>query len=218
MQAVGVGVGEDDDLAVAQAGEVVPARVAADGDGEVVHFLRGEHLPGRDFQVLRILPRSGRIAWKSLVARLARALPPARIALRPGTASVRERSCEMQSASLPGRAGPCVTFLRDDLLSALEPRRRAFDRELRDPLAGIDVRVQPQRERIVRGALDEARGLARAQAFLGLSAELRVGHLQREHEGDAVPRPRARADAARQQVAEIAELTQRIGEAAAQSR
>src|SRR3546814_5359594 len=49
MQAVGVGVGEDDDLAVAQAGEVVLARVAADRNREVMHFLRGQHAAGGDF-------------------------------------------------------------------------------------------------------------------------------------------------------------------------
>ena len=43
MQAVGVGVGQDDDLAVAQAGNVVLARIAADRHGQIVHFLRGEH-------------------------------------------------------------------------------------------------------------------------------------------------------------------------------
>ena len=58
----------------------------------------------------------------------------------------------------------------------------------------------------MRRALDEARGLARGQALLRLSAELRVGHLQREHEGDAVPHVLGRELVARRQVAEIAEF------------
>src|SRR5690606_9643224 len=61
-------------------------------------------------------------------------------------------------------------------------------------------------------------GLARAQPLLGLAAELRVGHLQAEHKADPVPDILGRQlDAARQQAAEVAELAQGIGEAAAQA-
>ena len=70
----------------------------------------------------------------------------------------------------------------------------------------------------MRGAFDEAGGLPRAQALFGLAAELRVGHLQRQHEGDAIPDVfRRQLHAARQQVAEVAELAQRVGEAGAQA-
>ena len=131
---------------------------------------------------------------------------------------MRDRSCEMQSASLPGSAGPWVTFLRTTCFSVF---RRALARSIASCamlLADLGVLVEPQRERVVRGALDEAGGLARGQALLGLAAELRVGHLQRQHEGDAVPHVfRRQLDAARQQVAEVAELAQRIGEAGAQA-
>ncbi len=80
------------------------------------------------------------------------------------------------------------------------------------------MRVEPQRERVVRGALDEAGGLARGQALLGLAAELRLGHLQREHERDPVPDVLGRQlHPARQQVAEVAEFPQRVGAAGAQA-
>ncbi|MNV26446.1 hypothetical protein D3C71_1175660 [compost metagenome] len=70
----------------------------------------------------------------------------------------------------------------------------------------------------MRGALDEPGGLARGQAFLGLATELRVGHLQRQHERDTVPHVfRGQLDPARQQVAEIAELAQRLGQTGAQA-
>lgn len=70
----------------------------------------------------------------------------------------------------------------------------------------------------MRGAFDEAGGLARGQPLLGLAGELRVGHLQAEHEGDPVPHVfRRQLDAARQQVAEVAELAQRIGQARTQA-
>ena len=47
VQAVGVGVGEDADLVVAQARDVGRARVDAERDRDVVHFLRAEHLARR---------------------------------------------------------------------------------------------------------------------------------------------------------------------------
>ena len=45
--------------------------------------------------------------------------------LRPGTAPCIARSCDVQSASLPGSAGPCVIFLRTTCFACLEPDRRA---------------------------------------------------------------------------------------------
>ena len=70
----------------------------------------------------------------------------------------------------------------------------------------------------MRRAFHEGRGLARTQAFLGLAAELRVGHLQAQHVADAVPDVLGgQLHAARQQAAEVAELAQGIGEARAQA-
>jgi hypothetical protein len=108
--------------------------------------------------------------------------------------------------------------LRTICFSVFSARRSAFDRELRDLLAQFHVLVQPQRERVVGRAFHEGGGLARTQALLGLAAELRVGHLQRQHEGETVPDVfRRQLDPARQQVAEIAELAQRVGQARAQA-
>ncbi len=71
--------------------------------------------PDSTSQVFRIFPRSGRMAWKSL-SRACLALPPAE---SPSTRnnSVRPRSCRMQSANLPGSAGPWVIFLRTTCFS-----------------------------------------------------------------------------------------------------
>ena len=167
-------------------------------------------------QVLRILPRSGRIAWKSL-SRACLALPPAE---SPSTrnSSVRDRSCEMQSASLPGRAGPCVTFLRTICFSVF---RRALARSIASCaiFSPISMCWLSHSENASCAAPSTKPAAWRErQAFLGLAAELRIGHLQRQHEGDAVPHVfRRELDAARQQVAEIAELAQRIGQAGAQA-
>ena len=67
-------------------------------------------------QVFRILPRKGMIAWK-LRSRACLAEPPAE---SPSTrnSSVRAWSSDRQSASLPGSAGPWVTFLRTTLRPA----------------------------------------------------------------------------------------------------
>ena len=76
---------------------------------------------GSTSQVLRILPRSGMTAWNSR-SRACLAEPPAE---SPSTrkSSVRARSWEVQSASLPGSAGPVVTFLRT---TCFEARIRAW--------------------------------------------------------------------------------------------
>ena len=67
-------------------------------------------------QVLRILPRSGITAWNSR-SRACFALPPAE---SPSTrkSSPRPTSVPEQSASLPGRAGPAVIFLRATFFAA----------------------------------------------------------------------------------------------------
>ena len=43
VQAIGIGLGDNDDLAVAQPRNIILAGIATDRDGEIVHFLRGEH-------------------------------------------------------------------------------------------------------------------------------------------------------------------------------
>ena len=78
--------------------------------------------------------------------------------------------------------------------------------------------AQPQAELVLDDAGDERRGFARRQAFLGLPGELRVAHLRREHVAGVVPDVLGRQlQAARQQVAELAELTHRFGEAEAEA-
>ena len=73
MQAVGVGVGQDDHLAVAQAADVVLARVAADRHRQVVHFLRGQHAARRDFPGIENLAAQRQDRLEILVTRLPRA-------------------------------------------------------------------------------------------------------------------------------------------------
>ena len=71
----------------------------------------------------------------------------------------------------------------------------------------------------MRRAFDEAGGLARGQALLGLAGELRVGHLHARARSAARSQTSSGRElhAARQQVAELAELAQRVGQAGAQA-
>ena len=176
VQAVGVGVGEDDDLAVAQAGDVVLARDRSRSRRRG-RALRCEAStpPDATSQVLRILPRSGRIAWKSL-SRACLALPPAE---SPSTrnSSVRDRSCEMQSASLPGRAGPWVIFLRTICFSVF---RRALARSIASCAIRSPISVcwlSHSENASCAAPSTKPAAWRERQPLLGLAAELRVGHL-----------------------------------------
>jgi hypothetical protein len=87
-----------------------------------------------------------------------------------------------------------------------------------DRLAVGRVPVQPEREGVLDQPGDEARGLARRQPFLGLARELRLAQLDREHEAQSFPGIfGGQPHAARQQVADVAELAQRLDQTGAQS-
>lgn len=78
--------------------------------------------------------------------------------------------------------------------------------------------VEPQAEGVLHHARDERRRLAGRQALLGLPGELRLLHLHREDEGDPLPDVLGRQlDAARQQVAELAEFAHGVEQALAQA-
>ena len=70
MQAVGVGVGEDADLAVTQLAQVGGAGIDPDGHGDVVYFLTGQHFAAVDFPGIQNLATQRQDRLKLLVARL----------------------------------------------------------------------------------------------------------------------------------------------------
>ena len=216
MQAIRVGVGQDHHLAVAQAGKIVLARVAADGDGQVVHFLRGQHAARCHFPGVEDLAAQRQDRLEILVAGLLGAAA-GRVAFHQEQLGARQVLADAVG-QLAGQGRTLGDLLADNQLLGLQARAGALDGDLGDLLADLHVLVQQQAESVVRGAFDEAGGLARGQALLGLAAELRVGHLQRQHERHAVPHVfRGQLDAARQQVAEVAELAQRLGQAGTQA-
>jgi hypothetical protein len=108
--------------------------------------------------------------------------------------------------------GPCVMRLADDCFSGLQAARWRVRSPVARLRAQLGVLVEPQAETRRAPRLRRTRGLARRQPLLGLAAELRVGHLHRQHERDALPHVfRGQLHTARQQIAELAELAQRIG-------
>ena len=172
--------------------------------------------PDSTSHVFRILPRSGITAWNSR-SRACLAEPPAE---SPSTrkSSVRFGSWLRAVGELARQRGPADHALARDLLARLEAGLRVADRELRDPLARLRVLVQPEPELVLDDAGDERRRLARGQPLLGLARELRIAHLGREHVARVVPDVLGRElEAARQQVAELAELADGLGEAEAEA-
>jgi hypothetical protein len=107
--AVGIGIGKDADLVIAQSGQITAARLGADCQADVVHFLRGQQfvlieLPGvQDLAAQRhdglVFPVAG------LLGRAA-----GRIAFDQEELE-RSGSVLVQSVSLPGSAGPLVIAL-----------------------------------------------------------------------------------------------------------
>ena len=102
--AVGVGVGQDADLAEAQPREVVAGRVDPDGHGDVVHFLGAQDLRGVDLPGVQDLAAQRHDGLELAVAGLLGGAAG-------GVALDQEelgalRVLAVQSASLPGSAGP----------------------------------------------------------------------------------------------------------------
>jgi hypothetical protein len=210
VQAVGVGVGEDDDLAVAQAGKIVLAGSQPIATARSWTSCDESTCPDSTSHVFKSF-RAAAGSLEILVARLSRTAA-GRVAFDEEEFRARQVArCAI--GELAGQGGALRDLLADDLLLGLEAQRRALDRELRDPFADLDVLVEIQRKAVVHGVLDEAGRVARGQAFLGLAGKLRIAHLQRQHEAQPIPHVfRRELDAARQQVAELAELAQRIGQ------
>uniref|UniRef100_A0A914YGX1 Uncharacterized protein n=1 Tax=Panagrolaimus superbus TaxID=310955 RepID=A0A914YGX1_9BILA len=171
MQAVGVRVGQDDDLAVTQAGDVVLAGVAADGHGQVVHFFRSQHAVGRDFPGVEDLAAQRQDRLEILVARLLGAAA-CRVTFHQEQLGARQVLADAVG-QLAGQGRALRDLLADDQLLSLQARTGALDGDLRDLLAQFHVLVQQQAEGIVRRAFNEAGGLARGQAFLATARTTR---------------------------------------------
>ena len=180
-------------------------------DADVVHFLRTKPpAPCSSSQVFRILPRSGMMAWKSW-SRACLAEPPAE---SPSTRNSSERagSWLVQSASLPGSAGPGDGALARDALRRLQALLRVLDGELRDALAGIRMLVEPQRRwRRAHSPRPAPRPRAsRAAPWSGRRTADRCILIDSTKQTPSQTSSGVELHAARQQVAELAELAHRV--------
>ena len=158
--AVGIGVGEDDDLAVAQPREVeVLAHAAAERGDEIGQLLVLEHLGQRHPLGVHHLAaqRQDRLLARS---RPCLADPPAE---SPSTtnSSLSSRPAVVQSLSLPGRfSRPVVAVLR--VTSACAARLASRARAARmmradDRFGDRAVVIQPVLERRTHGGIDRRR-------------------------------------------------------------
>jgi hypothetical protein len=101
--------------------------------------------------------------------------------------------------------------LARNFLAVFEALLRIRDGQHGDFFALVGVLIEPQRERVLDHALHDAGRLARGQFFLRLAGELRLVHLHGQHEAHAVPHIlRRQLQAARHQIAELAELAHGI--------
>ena len=142
----------------------------------------------RAFSTLRILPRMGRMAWVR-GSRPPRAEPPAE---SPSTMNSSHSlgSVDWQSTSLPGKPRaaeqPLAGAGHVTRLAGGDAGRGRGLRLADDVLALGRVALEPVAQAVVEDALHERLGLGVAQLGLGLTLELRLGHLDRDDGGEAL--------------------------------
>ena len=216
VQAVGVGIGEDADLAVSQAAQVGAARIDADGHGDVVHLLAAQHLAAVHFPGVQNLAAQRHDGLEFLAARL--------LGTAAGGVTLHQEQLGAHRV-LAGAIGQLARqrralgdLLALDLLARLEAAAGVVDGQLGDLLTQFRMGIEPEAEGVLDHPGDKGRGLAGGQSLLGLAGELRLLHLHREDEGDALPDVfRGQLEAARQEVAELAEFTDGVQQALAQA-
>ena len=130
---------------------------------------------------MRILPRSGRIAWRGAVARLFRRAA-GRVALddenlrafRGAVGAVGELAGQPQLAH---RALARDVFF----LAAANALLGALDHEIEQLVGGERIAGEPMVERVLDRLLDDPLRLGGGEAVLGLALEFRLADEHREH-------------------------------------
>ena len=220
--AVGVGVGEDDDLAVAQPRR---DRSSCRGRSRCAVTRSDSSLFSSTFasdalSVLSTLPRSGRIACRAR-SRPCLADPPAE---SPSTTNSSLPSLRRIGA-VAQLAGQVEARRRRALARHLGLRRAArFARPRReddprdDRLGDADVVVQPVLERRADHAVDGRQQLGIVQPILGLPLELRLLDEHAQHAGQAFADVLGgQRHAFRRQVVRLDEVADRLAEPGAQA-
>ncbi len=216
VQAIGVRIRKDTDLAVTQLAQILAVRIDTDRHGDVVHLLRRQHLIGRDFPGVEdlTLQRHDRLIFTiaRLLGRSARRVPFYQEQL--GAVQIL-RGTVRQLARQRRTAGELFTH---HFLRRTQTTLGAGNRHLGQHFRSLNVLVQPQAESIFHHAGDECRALARGETLFGLPGKLRILHFDRQHIGAAIPDIlRRQLHAARQDIAVFAELTHRVQQPLAQA-
>ena len=136
-------------------------------------------LSRRAFSTLRILPRSGRMAWKLPVAALL-GRAAGRVALDEVELALRRVVAPSSRPACPGREPPSRTLLRRASSRALRAASRARAAETAfSTILRADRRVllEEVAQALADDALDDALDLAVAELGLGLALELRLAEL-----------------------------------------
>ena len=216
VQPVAVGVGQDANLAVAQAVEVLRGRVHPQGRGDVVDLLGGQdgfrgHFPG----VEDLAPQGHyrlEVAVPGLLGRTA-----GRVALHEKQFAV--RGVLADAVGQLAREGRTVGhLLARYLLAGAQPLLGVAQGQGRDLFRRLGVLVEPEAEGVLHRPGDEGGRLARGEPLLGLAGELGILHLDRQHVAALLPDiVRGQAHAAGDQLAKLAKFADRSQQAAAEA-
>ncbi|MNH17510.1 hypothetical protein D3C79_771870 [compost metagenome] len=141
VQTVGVGVGEDADLAVAQLAHVSGTRINANGYGDVMHLLASQDFTTIDFPGVEDLAAQRQDRLKLFVARL--------LGRTAGGVTFDQEQLSTHRV-LPGtvrqfarQSRPLGHTLAFDLLAGLEAAPGVADRQFCQLHAQLRVRVEP---------------------------------------------------------------------------
>ena len=185
MSAVGIGIGENTDLVIAQGAEVIAVGIEADGDGDIMYFLRGEDLLAIDLPGVQNFTAQGHDGLKLATARL----------LRRTTGGVTLHQKQLRALGLATGTIRQLAWqrgARGDLLA------RHFFTQAHAPL-GIGntqfgqlfgffgVLIEPQTKGIFHHPRNKGGGFAGRETLLGLPGELGVPQFRRKYETALVP-------------------------------
>ena len=172
MQAVGIRVGQNTNLVIAQASKIGAGGIHTNGQRDVVYFLGGQYLTGVDLPRVQNFSAQGHDGLKFSVSSLL------------GGAASRVTFHQKQFRSGGILAGAVRQFARQrgarrDSLARhffcrVQTTLRVANGHFGDFFAFTGMGVEPQTERILGNARDEDRRLSRGQPLLGLSRKLRV--------------------------------------------
>ncbi|MNH17217.1 hypothetical protein D3C79_768800 [compost metagenome] len=159
VQTIGVSVGEDANLAIAQLRKVGCPRIDANGHGNVVHFLAGQDFATIYFPGVEDLAAQRQDGLEFLVPRLL-GRTTGRVTLdqeQLGTHRVLARTI----GQLAGQCRALCDALALDLLAGLEAATGVADGQFCQLHAQLGVGVEPQAESVLDHTGDERGGLAR---------------------------------------------------------